>query len=96
MPYAIYLLLGLGAIKPTSAVLKLVDRSTIRLRGVVEDVLVHTFPSPYRYDTPNDIFILDTEYSIMSIENEMHKNDHLNNTYILHHKFGHINEKTQF
>ncbi|XP_022859339.1 uncharacterized protein LOC111380103 [Olea europaea var. sylvestris] len=40
MPYSIYLSLGLGEIKPTSVSLQLADRSTIRIRGVVEDVLV--------------------------------------------------------
>ncbi|XP_022892007.1 uncharacterized protein LOC111406875 [Olea europaea var. sylvestris] len=38
MPYAIYLLLGLGEMKPTSMVLQLADRSTIQPREVVEDV----------------------------------------------------------
>ncbi|XP_022848797.1 uncharacterized protein LOC111371120 [Olea europaea var. sylvestris] len=40
MPYAIYSTLGLGKIKPTTVVLQLAYRSTIRLREVVEDVLV--------------------------------------------------------
>ncbi|XP_022864516.1 uncharacterized protein LOC111384470, partial [Olea europaea var. sylvestris] len=40
MPYAIYLLLGLGEMKPTSVVLQLADQSTIQPRGIVEDVLV--------------------------------------------------------
>lgn len=41
----------------------------------------------------NGIYILDTESSIMSIENKRHKNDSLNNTYLWHCRLGHINEK---
>ncbi|CAA3028492.1 2-alkenal reductase (NADP(+)-dependent)-like, partial [Olea europaea subsp. europaea] len=40
MPYAIYSALGLGEIKPTSMILQLAYRSTIKPKGVVEDVLV--------------------------------------------------------
>ncbi|XP_022860186.1 uncharacterized protein LOC111380781 [Olea europaea var. sylvestris] len=40
MPYDTYLLLRLGEMKPTSVSLQLADRSTIRPKGVVDDVLV--------------------------------------------------------
>ncbi|XP_022861772.1 uncharacterized protein LOC111382129 [Olea europaea var. sylvestris] len=50
MPYAIYLLLVLGEMKPTSVVLQLVDRSTIRPRRVVEDVLVQVDKFYYLVD----------------------------------------------
>lgn len=40
IPCVIYLQLGLGEMKPTSVVLQLPDRSTIKPNGVIEDVLV--------------------------------------------------------
>lgn len=60
MPYAIYLLLGLGEIKPTFVVLQLVDRSTIRPRGVVENVLVKIKKIYY----PIDFLVLDLKVDV--------------------------------
>ncbi|XP_022859047.1 uncharacterized protein LOC111379846 [Olea europaea var. sylvestris] len=55
MPYSIYLSLGLGEIKPTSVSLQLADRSTIRPRGVVEDVLVQIDKFCYPVDFLEDL-----------------------------------------
>lgn len=60
MPYAIYSLLGLGEIKPTSVVLQLADRSTVRPRGMVEDVLVQVDKFYY----PVDFLILDLKVDV--------------------------------
>ncbi|XP_022897540.1 uncharacterized protein LOC111411218 [Olea europaea var. sylvestris] len=60
MPHSIYLLLGLGEIKPTSVVLQLADRSTIRPRGVVEDVLVQIDKFYY----PVDFLVLDVKVDV--------------------------------
>ena len=57
MPYSIYLLLGLGEIKPTSIVLQLADRSVRKSRGIVEDVLIQIEKFYY----PVDFLILDTQ-----------------------------------
>ncbi|XP_022866210.1 uncharacterized protein LOC111386013 [Olea europaea var. sylvestris] len=50
MPYNIYLSLGLGEMKPTSVSLQLADRSTIKSRGVVEDVFVQVDKFYYSVD----------------------------------------------
>ncbi|XP_022851015.1 uncharacterized protein LOC111372832 [Olea europaea var. sylvestris] len=60
MPHSIYLLLGLGEIKPTSVALQLADRSTIRPRGVVEDVLVQIDKFYY----PVDFLVLDVKVDV--------------------------------
>lgn len=60
MSYAIYSLLGLGKIKPTSVVLQLVDRSTVRPRGVVEDLLVQINKFYY----PVDFLVLDLKADV--------------------------------
>ncbi|XP_022897799.1 uncharacterized protein LOC111411505 [Olea europaea var. sylvestris] len=60
MPYAIYLLIGLRKMKPTSIVLQLADRSTIRPRGVVEDVLVQVDKVYY----PVDFLVLDVKVEV--------------------------------
>lgn len=60
MPYAIYLSLGLGEMKPTSVSLQLVDLSTIIPRCVVEDVLVQIDKFYY----PVDFLILDLKEDI--------------------------------
>jgi hypothetical protein len=40
LPYAVYLQLGLGDLKPTAITLQFVDRSMKRPRGIIEDVLI--------------------------------------------------------
>ncbi|XP_022860727.1 uncharacterized protein LOC111381211, partial [Olea europaea var. sylvestris] len=50
MPYDIYLSLGLGKMKPTSVSLQLADRSTIRPREIVGDVLVQVDKFYYLVD----------------------------------------------
>ncbi|XP_022865447.1 uncharacterized protein LOC111385297 [Olea europaea var. sylvestris] len=60
MPYSIYLLLVLGEIKPTSMVLQLANRSTIRPRGVVKDVLVQIDKFYY----PVDFLVLDVKVDV--------------------------------
>ncbi|XP_022880787.1 uncharacterized protein LOC111398065 [Olea europaea var. sylvestris] len=60
MPYAIYLALGLGEIKPTIVVLQLVDRSTIKPRGAVEDVPVQIDKFCY----PVDFLVLDVKVDV--------------------------------
>ncbi|XP_022883347.1 uncharacterized protein LOC111400142 [Olea europaea var. sylvestris] len=57
MHYAIYLLLGLGKMKPTSVILQLADQSTIRPKGVVEDVLIQVDKFYY----PVDFLVLDVK-----------------------------------
>ncbi|XP_022851725.1 uncharacterized protein LOC111373417 [Olea europaea var. sylvestris] len=60
MPYAIYLLLGLEEMKPTSVVLQLAGRSTIQPRGVVEDVLVQVD----KFHNPIDFLVLDVKVEV--------------------------------
>ncbi|XP_022874280.1 uncharacterized protein LOC111393115 [Olea europaea var. sylvestris] len=60
MPHSIYILLGLGEIKPTSVVLQLADRSTMRPRIVVEDVLVQIDKFYY----PIDFLFLDVKVDV--------------------------------
>lgn len=60
MPYAIYLLLGVGEIKPISMVLQLADESTIRPGGVIEDVLVQVDKFYY----PIDFLVLDAKVKV--------------------------------
>jgi hypothetical protein len=40
LPYAVYLQLGLGDLKPIAITLQLADRSMKRPRGIIEDVLI--------------------------------------------------------
>jgi hypothetical protein len=40
LPYSVYLMLGLGELKPTTVTLQLADRSMKRPRGIIEDVLI--------------------------------------------------------
>ena len=42
LPYSVYKQLGLGELKPTSITLSLADRSVKILRGIIQDVLVHS------------------------------------------------------
>ncbi|XP_022888973.1 uncharacterized protein LOC111404390 [Olea europaea var. sylvestris] len=60
MSYDIYLSLGLGEIKVISVNLQLADRSTIRSRRVVEDVLVQVDKFYY----PVDFLILDIKVDV--------------------------------
>lgn len=60
MAHSIYLLLGLGEIKPTSVVLQLADRSTRRPRGVVKDLLVQIDKFYY----PVDFLVLDVKVDV--------------------------------
>ena len=66
MPYSVYLLLGLGEIKPTSIVLQLADRSVRRPRGIVEDVLIQIDKFYY----PVDFLVLDTQ-SVVDMESKI-------------------------
>lgn len=60
MPYEIYSQLGLGEMKPTSVVLQLADRSTIKPRGVIEDVLVQIDKIYY----PIDFLVVDVKTNV--------------------------------
>ncbi|XP_022880884.1 uncharacterized protein LOC111398184 [Olea europaea var. sylvestris] len=60
MPYDIYLSLGLGEMKHTSVSLQLADQSTIRPKGVVEDLLVQVDKFHY----PIDFSILDIKVDV--------------------------------
>jgi hypothetical protein len=57
LPYSMYQQLGLGELKPTSAVLQLADRSIKKPRGIVENVLIKVDKFYY----PVDFIVLDTE-----------------------------------
>jgi hypothetical protein len=57
LPYSVYLLLGLGELKPTSMTLQLADRSVKVPRGIVEDVLIKVD----KFYFPMDFIVLDTE-----------------------------------
>jgi hypothetical protein len=57
LPYAIYLQLGLGDLKPTAITLQLADRSMKRPRGIIEDVLIKVD----KFYFPVDFIVIDTE-----------------------------------
>jgi hypothetical protein len=57
LPYAIYLQLGLGDLKPTAITLQLPDRSMKRPRGIIEDVLIKVG----KFYFPVDFIVIDTE-----------------------------------
>lgn len=65
--YAIYLSLGLGEMKPTSVALQLADRSTIRPRGVIEDVLVQIDKFYYLVD----FLVLDVKVDV-NVDSKIH------------------------
>jgi hypothetical protein len=50
LPYAMYLQLGLGDLKPTAITLQLADRSMKRPRGIIEDVLIKVDKFCYSVD----------------------------------------------
>lgn len=60
IPYAFYMSLGLGEMKPTSMVLQLADQSIIRPRGVVENVLIQIDKFYY----PVDFLVLDLKVDV--------------------------------
>jgi hypothetical protein len=57
LPYAMYLQLGLGDLKPTTIMLQLADRSVKRPRGIIEDVLIKVDKFYY----PMDFIVIDME-----------------------------------
>jgi hypothetical protein len=57
LPYAIYLQLGLGDLKPTAITLQLADKSMKRPRGIIEDVLIKVD----KFYFPVDFIVIDTE-----------------------------------
>jgi hypothetical protein len=57
LPYSVYLKLGLGELKPTTATLQLADRSLKRPRGILEDVLIKVD----KFYFPVDFMVIDTE-----------------------------------
>jgi hypothetical protein len=57
LPYAMYLQLGLGDLKPTAITLQLADRSMKRPRGIIEDVLIKVDKFCYSVD----FIVIDTE-----------------------------------
>ncbi|XP_039140517.1 uncharacterized protein LOC120277734 [Dioscorea cayenensis subsp. rotundata] len=60
MPYKIFQKLGLGEPKPTNMTLQLADRSTRRLRGIIEDVLVKV-----------DKFIFLVDFIILDVDDKV-------------------------
>jgi hypothetical protein len=61
LPYAVYLQLGLGDLKPTATTLQLADRSMKRPRGIIEDVLVKVDKFYY----PMDFIVIDWNQCMM-------------------------------
>ena len=57
LPYAVYLQLGLGDLKPTAITLQLVDRSMKRSKGIIEDVLIKVD----KFYFPMDFIVIDTK-----------------------------------
>ena len=57
MSYNLYMFLGLNALSETGVTIQLADRSSIKPRGVIEDVLVKVNELIF----PADFFILDME-----------------------------------
>src|SRR4051812_13757532 len=57
LPYSLFKKLGLGEVKPTTITLQLIDRSIIRPRGVIEDVLIKVKHLIF----PIDLVVLDME-----------------------------------
>jgi hypothetical protein len=57
LPYAVYLQLGLGDLKPTTITLQLADRSMKRPKGIIEDVLIKVVKFYY----PVDFIVIDTK-----------------------------------
>jgi hypothetical protein len=56
-PYAVYLQLGLGDLKPTAITLQLADRSMKRPRKIIEDVLIKVDKFYY----PVDFIVINTK-----------------------------------
>ena len=56
LPYAVFIQLGLGELKPTSMTLQLANRSVKVPRGIVEDVLIKVD----KFYFPMDFIVLDT------------------------------------
>src|SRR3954463_1991680 len=63
LPYSLVKRLGIGEVKPTSIRLQLVDRSTVRPRGILEDVLIKVQHLIF----PIDIVVLDTKENEVGI-----------------------------
>src|SRR3954469_21219540 len=57
LPYSLVKRLGIGEVKPTSIKLQLADRSTVRPRGILEDVLIKVQHLIF----PIDLVVLDTK-----------------------------------
>ncbi|XP_022855606.1 uncharacterized protein LOC111376845 [Olea europaea var. sylvestris] len=78
IPYAIYSALGLGKIKLTTVVLQLADRSTIRPRGIVEDVLVQIDKLCYLVD----FLVLDVKVDVNPEEDDGYHQTYMIDTLV--------------
>ncbi|KAK9057912.1 hypothetical protein SSX86_022751 [Deinandra increscens subsp. villosa] len=58
MPYSVFMHLGLGELEPTRMTISLADRSVVRPKGIVENVLVQVD----KFLFPIDFVVVDTAY----------------------------------